>query len=135
MLFVLSLLAVGLVGQETIGDPGPARATVVRETLELGLVDYPSARLREVHTVRRTDNAFVKVAACGMVNSRTPSGGYAGWVRFVVLDDDLYTDRESIGRRAIAGWCDGPTVQTLEADVTALVAPTATSEHATPPQS
>lgn len=41
------------------------------------MIDYPSARFRDVHADRRH--------ICGFVNGKNRLGAYAGWKRFVVM--------------------------------------------------
>lgn len=104
-------------------DASSERSSIemLRRTLDRSLSDYPSARFRDVSIVERPSNQFVRLAACGSVNARTPSAGYAGWTRFVVLNDRMHFDADPVGRRAISVWCDGGDVVVIAADVTAAV--------------
>jgi len=60
-----------------------------RKVLEAKLIDYPSARFRDVK--------FYDIAICGYINSHNPFGGYTGWQRFQIntLDEDLTIESAS----------------------------------------
>ena len=99
----------------------PERLAALRDVLDLGLVDYGSARFRDVRVVHRPSNGYVTLAACGLVNARNVSGGYIGWTRFTVLNDRVELDDGPTFRRGWQVWCDGSDVQVIDPDVTTLV--------------
>lgn len=106
-------------------QPDEDAVAAVREVLDLNLADYPSARVREVRIVTRPSNDRVTLAACGWVNSRTRSGGYGGWRRFVITNRNLELEGGAYFSRAWAVWCDGDDVIVVSPDVTDRVAPSA----------
>jgi len=79
MLMLLTALAV-FQAEGPPRTPGPATDrtfAAARDALDGVLIDYPSARFREV-----TANAsFV----CGRVNAKNRLGAYSGWSNFVVV--------------------------------------------------
>ncbi|HWW12692.1 MAG TPA: hypothetical protein VN018_09250 [Brevundimonas sp.] len=79
MLMVLAALAV-FQAEEPRQVPGPATDQTfiqARSALDEALLDYPSARFREV----TANAAFV----CGKVNAKNRMGAYSGWSSFVVV--------------------------------------------------
>jgi len=58
----------------TTSAPSADQLAAVRDALDARLLDYPSARFREV----TADDAVV----CGMVNAKNRAGAFTGWVRF-----------------------------------------------------
>lgn len=63
---------------EPRGTPSDAQFARVREALNEQLMDYPSARFRDV----RADGSRV----CGFVNAKNAMGAYIGWRPFGVID-------------------------------------------------
>lgn len=57
--------------------PSDAQFRAARNALDAKLLDYPSARFRDVHA----DHFRI----CGMVNARNSLGAYTGWKQFGVL--------------------------------------------------
>lgn len=79
MLMLLTALAV-FQAEEPPRTPGPATDrtfSVARDALDGVLIDYPSARFRDV-----TANAGL---VCGKVNGKNRMGAYSGWTGFVVM--------------------------------------------------
>lgn len=79
------------IGQE-VQPPDPWLFATARRLLDQQLLDYPSARFRDVHA-----NGPL---ACGFVNAKNRLGAYSGWQRFAVLafeedgaDPALYLDQ------------------------------------------
>lgn len=70
------------------GQPSQTLFAAARDELDGALLDYPSARFREV----RADSFRV----CGLVNSKNPYGAFVGWRPFGVLvageEPILYVD-------------------------------------------
>lgn len=76
------------------GAPTDAMFVAVRDALDGKLLDYPSARFREV----RADRYRI----CGFVNAKNSLGAYTGWKRFgamagagrpiLYVDDDEMTE-------------------------------------------
>jgi hypothetical protein len=68
--------------------PSEDQLAAVRDALDARLLDYPSARFREV----TADDAVV----CGKVNAKNRAGAFTGWVRFGAFYSDgkvsLYVD-------------------------------------------
>ena len=83
---------------EPTTEPAPAKAALfsqeeidnelkaARSWLELSLIDYESARFRDVRVVLlspdRRNRGNVILAVCGMANARNRMGGYVGFERF-----------------------------------------------------
>lgn len=77
MLLIAAALAALSVPQEPARAPGPptnAQFAAARQALNERLLDYPSARFRDV---RGND-----LVVCGFVNSKNRMGAYVGWTRF-----------------------------------------------------
>ena len=85
------------------GPPSAEQFQWARRALNAQMIDYPSARFRDVHADRRK--------LCGDVIGKTRRGGYAGWQRFVVMGvegspADLEGSEDFDGMVALL--CDGP---------------------------
>lgn len=93
------------------GDPVPiadaeriryATASIprARDLLDRELIDYPSARFREVAAIVAPRK--LGVTYCGLINSRNSVGGFSGWEPFMLM---LTEDHESlrIGSEGIGG--------------------------------
>lgn len=120
----LTLAALAAFGQEAPVQAAPPESiAAIRRTLDNYLSDYQTARFRDVRIVTLPSNTYVKLAACGTLNARSPEGGYVGWTRFVVLNDSVEAEQDSLGRRAVREWCDNPSVVTVAPDITAAVSP------------
>lgn len=85
---------------------GPAPATDknfedARQALDANLMDYPSARFRDVR-----GNAFV---ICGFVNAKNRLGAYTGWKRFAWLGGvdrpRLISDEQEADDLLLDGFC------------------------------
>ena len=59
------------------GPPTDQQFAWARRSLNETMLDYPSARFRDVHADRRR--------VCGFVNGKNQLGAYTGWKRFVVM--------------------------------------------------
>lgn len=119
-------LAAALSGQDPAppANTPPETISAIRRVLDDGLVDYPSARFRDVRLLTRPSNQHVTLAVCGSYNSRTRDGGYSGWTRFVLLNDRVSAgEGGTLGRRAWSVWCDGDDVVVLDPDITEAVSP------------
>lgn len=87
-------------------------APLVREQLDAQLVDYPSARFRDVFV---TANTIAEAESgkpgqgylCGFVNSKNRMGGYVGWKRFMAFEDTVQIEGDSISDIVINSAC-GP---------------------------
>lgn len=85
-------------------------APAVRASLEAQLVDYPSARFREVYV---TTNPVAEAESgrrgsgylCGMVNARNRMGGFAGWQRFIAIEGSVMLAGDSTNEIIINGSC------------------------------
>ncbi|QBX37219.1 hypothetical protein E4M02_02605 [Brevundimonas sp. S30B] len=99
------LIAAGLMAfvapQQTVPGPGTAQLAAARAALDERLLDYPSARFREV----RGNNMVL----CGNVNAKNRMGAYSGWTRFAVFHSDgsssVYMDGEGSGTIMVDGFC------------------------------
>lgn len=78
MLILLAALAVFQADEprRVFGPPTDRTFTTARDALDGVLIDYPSARFREV-----TAN---EIKVCGRVNAKNRMGAYSGWQDFVV---------------------------------------------------
>lgn len=80
MLMVVAAVA-ALLQTPAPPPPGPVTDGIIRSAraaLDERLLDYPSARFRDVH-----GNAMV---VCGFVNAKNRMGAYTGWSRFAYVD-------------------------------------------------
>lgn len=94
MILALIALAAGQAAPITPAEvaSGVAGAPASRAALSWMLIDYPSARFREVYV---TVNGSVETGRrgaylCGFLNSKNRAGGYSGWSAFVALGDIVY---------------------------------------------
>ena len=81
MLMALAALAVFQAEEprRDLGPPTDRTFEAARDALDQVLIDYPSARFREV-----TANSAV---VCGKVNAKNRMGAFSGWSDFVVFSD------------------------------------------------
>lgn len=88
MIVLLAAVALQVVTPAHV-QQAQAGAPAIRVALDRELLDYPSARFRDV---RVTINLEAAVTArgylCGYVNAQNRAGGYAGWSRFMATADD-----------------------------------------------
>ncbi|MGV3579995.1 hypothetical protein [Brevundimonas sp.] len=96
------MMAAALIAQAspTYSAPTTEQFERARQSLNATLLDYPTARFRDVHGDQRR--------LCGFVNSKNRMGAYVGWDRFVVLglpgSEPIYETDDQIGRVALL--CD-----------------------------
>lgn len=130
--FAISLLAAQFsMILPALADPAPDGADFqelvveARQTLDNTLIDYPSARFRNVfplvwHEGKGLMNLHPKIypAFCGEMNARNRMGGYGGWEPFFLAP------RADSYRRLISGnlayqWCSAvpPSVAAETADI------------------
>lgn len=100
------------------GDPAPisreetaryieSALPKARDLLDRELIDYPSARFREV----RASGAPLALNAtfCGLINARNRAGGFTGWEPFLLSiserDEALYVGAEGSAAVMIPGLC------------------------------
>lgn len=100
------------------GDPAPvspeettryieAALPKARDLLDRELIDYPSARFRDV----RASGAPLGLNAtfCGFINARNRAGGFTGWEPFLLSitnsNEALYVGVEGSARVMIPGLC------------------------------
>lgn len=92
ILIVAALAAFG--AADAFPAPSDAQFAQARETLNQTLLDYPSARFRDVHGDSRR--------LCGFVNSKNRMGAYTGWDRFVIMglagSEPAFENIDRIGR-------------------------------------
>lgn len=62
----------------------------MRDTLDLTLTDYSSARFRDVRALGKDGAAGV--IFCGLVNAKNPLGAYVGWRRFAAMRTIIEVD-------------------------------------------
>jgi len=85
-------------------------APAIRAQFDATLLDYPSARFREV---RVTTNPVADAESgrkgpgylCGFVNSKNRMGAYVGWQRFMATADDLIIEGDPMFDGVIDGAC------------------------------
>lgn len=86
-MLLLLLAAHAALAQSEPRTPAPVTDRIVadaRDALDRRLLDFPSARFRDVR-----GNALL---ICGFVNAKNRMGAYSGWDRFAYVDlgDDPY---------------------------------------------
>lgn len=97
MLLMIVAAVAAMQDAEPRREYGPATDrtfAAARDALDGVLLDYPSARFRDV--------AADEIVVCGKVNSKNRMGAYVGWTNFVVVittdeasafvDDDIMMD-------------------------------------------
>lgn len=98
---IFAALAAATVQAATpLGPPTEAQFTAARLALNEGLIDYPSARFRDV----RGSSA----AICGFFNAKNRMGAYAGWTRFAFVnltEPRLYVDGQGSDHILLDGLC------------------------------
>lgn len=85
-----SVSAVQVANQERV-------APEVRAAFDAELIDYPSARFRDVFVSRNPEAEAERGSPgtgylCGYVNSKNQMGGYAGWKRFMASGSNLFLE-------------------------------------------
>ena len=63
-----------------------AEIEVIREAMELKLVDAQSARFREVCSIPGHDKVKGDRVFCGLVNAKNRMGAYSGYINFSYVD-------------------------------------------------
>ncbi|MNR97638.1 hypothetical protein D3C72_288230 [compost metagenome] len=99
-LIFAALAAASLQGGSTLGPPTDAQFVAARRALNERLLDYPSARFRDV----RGNSA----AICGFFNAKNRMGAYSGWSRFAFVnlsEPRLYVDGEGSDHILLDGLC------------------------------
>lgn len=89
-----------------------AAAGAIRRSLDAKLVDYPSARFRDVYVSRNPAAEAERGGAgpgylCGYVNSKNAMGGYVGWKRFMASADSVWIEGDSVAAIVLDAAC-GP---------------------------
>lgn len=87
MIFIAALAMLQSVSAAQVANQERA-AHEVRAAFDSELIDYPSARFRDVYVSRNPDAEAESGSPgtgylCGYVNSKNQMGGYAGWKRFM----------------------------------------------------
>ena len=92
---MLILAALATLGAQAAPAPSSEQFAVARRLLNETMLDFPSARFRDVH-----GNAG---AICGFVNGKNRLGAFTGWKRFGIVffgdQPSLYT--EDAGSQAV----------------------------------
>ena len=96
--------------------------------LDSQLVDYPSARFRNVraHYSRRTLGGEHALTFCGEVNAKNTMGGYTGWAHFVLLpgdDPEFLIESDGLAGTFVSNMCTRDEKNWLSTDFTAAFAP------------
>lgn len=84
----------------------------IRARFDTELIDYPSARFRDVQVTRNPVAEAERGQPgsgylCGFVNSKNRMGGYGGWKRFVAGAGFIWIEGDSVADIVIGGAC-GP---------------------------
>lgn len=128
---MVSFLLTGVAAAQNPGltdaDGWAAKAGAIMDDT---LVDYPSARFRNVRAVMRKDAQKTdRMAFCGEVNSKNKMGGYTGWSHFVLDPSEfggpvgaMWTDSTGLGAAMVQTACQGE-VTVLPKDYTSAFAP------------
>lgn len=97
-----SLIVAALAAQTLLsGPPIEDQFRWARDAFDRQMIDYPSARFRDVHADRRR--------ICGYVNGKNRLGAYSGWKRFVVMgieDAEAQIEGDEDFPGAISMMCD-----------------------------
>lgn len=87
-------------------------APAIRREFDSRLLDYPSARFRDV---RVTINASVEgergAYLCGFVNAKNRMGAYTGWQQFMVSGTDLLLEGETLADILLPSTCGTSALQ------------------------
>lgn len=79
-------------GQRAAADQA---ASELRDQLDLQLVDYTTARFRNVTASAWLNSDSVRI--CGLVNAKNRSGGFTGWTTFAFSGGTLFMgEKEAI---------------------------------------
>lgn len=96
MIALLALAVLQAVTPAQIANQERAAAEV-RAAFDAELIDYPSARFRDVYVSRNPAAEAERGSPgpgylCGYINSRNQLGGYTGWKRFMANGSTLFLE-------------------------------------------
>jgi hypothetical protein len=82
----------------------------IRARFNTELIDYPSARFRDVHVARNPVAEAERGQPgtgylCGFVNSKNRMGGYVGWKKFMAGAGSVWLEGDSVADIVIGGSC------------------------------
>ena len=94
-MIVMVLAALAAMQTAPSGAVTNSQIEAARRALDAQLLDYPSARFRDV----RGNDRYI----CGFVNAKNRLGAFSGWSRFVSVKSSgrLYLDGSSDGDRSL----------------------------------
>ncbi|UPT53154.1 hypothetical protein [Synechococcus phage Ssp-JY42] len=121
----VAILALGLAAA---GPPGlDVAARTARDALDRALIDYQSARFRDVRADRAPkDPNFITF--CGMVNAKNRSGGYTGWGPIAVIVSEpgkaaVYTTQDPSDAVMVEAFCAKATGVPIPGDHSGALSP------------
>ena len=86
----------------------------IRQHLDAQLIDYPTARFRDVRVTANpeaeAERGVVGGYLCGFVNSKNRMGGYVGWQRFMASGAGVYVEGDSIADIVIPNACGSTSI-------------------------
>lgn len=100
-----------------------ADAPAIRSAFNDEMLDYPSARFRDVQISLNTGADGPQPYLCGYVNGKNRIGAYVGWQRFVASDGFLVIGSDDFKQDLVETVCDGPAIVRDSADRSAWLTP------------
>lgn len=86
----------------------------IRRHLDEQLIDYPSARFRDVfvsaNPQAEAEGGTVGGYLCGFINSKNRMGGYTGWKRFLASEIGVYVEGDTMGDILVPAACGSNSV-------------------------
>lgn len=120
-LAALVILASGTASAQPAPNIVSDAAAKARSALEARLLDYPSARFRDVKA--HVAGGGVAVLFCGKVNAKNRSGGYVGWENFAAfVTDSAAVTVGASDAPMTAIYCDDPIGSPVPGDFSAALA-------------
>lgn len=96
---MISMMLAAALATQALKPPSEAQFQAARAALNEQLLDYPSARFRDV----RGSESMI----CGYVNSKNRLGAYTGWSRFAAYaGGSLYISDQDGGDAIMVEVCD-----------------------------
>lgn len=118
-------VAIGSTGHAEVTGPkakaeAEAALPAARKALDDALLDYPSARFRDVRAIVAPKGGLTLF--CGQVNAKTRAGGYGGWQPMLIwLGENPKVYLGEGDKIVLEAACSNPT-GTLEGDYAARLA-------------
>lgn len=85
-------------------------AVSIRAAFNEEMLDFPSARFRDVRVSLNTAADGPQPYLCGYVNGKNRMGAYVGWQPFTASEGFLVIGDDEFSRDLVSTICDGPAI-------------------------